>query len=406
MYVIYLCDTCKRKTEVELDPRRPDPIRCNITRKCRGRLSRDEIRTAKSLLYPAPVVGLEDFTPRGTPAPIQPAQAVENPISLLTSSNGLLTLALLRRSVTNNVASFYVKDISGGDFTIEEQLDTVARPQTSTVRLTLFELIPELLDLRRYTYKISGIVQIVRGADDTQEGHNLRFTTEDSIRVFVNGILLPETAYDRSVVNQITFTPAVVDTNNIVEVIVYSDIDTIIDQADQVTIDFKPLRPEVEAEATLRQECCWGDYGSTSVNGVTRFLLFSSEITKLKADKSYGVASIEGISSLTGETKEILETEVCLMIGKRPFSFSDKELQAFVSGVDMITEDIILTYTRGKITGEFELSVDETSVTQVFNQIVPTASSKITIESTVAAVSTSPKHGVEEINRKFIFGPT
>src|SRR4051812_21628379 len=103
-YVVYKCDTCKRETEIILDGRRPDPTRCNITLRCRGKLSRSGQHSVKKHLFTPIVSGLTDYVPRG--AQVAAAQAVveDAQVSLLTGRDapGLTLLGLKRRVVDDS----------------------------------------------------------------------------------------------------------------------------------------------------------------------------------------------------------------------------------------------------------------------------------------------------------------
>ena len=145
-FIIYKCDTCQRQSEVLINGHRPDPVRCNITYKCRGKLQRVGESSAKKFLFTPPVAGLQDYIPRGTVATASPTFAVDPDISMATAGgSGMLTMALLKRNaLPNSMHNFSVLDFAGDEFVIELDSDSVPLPSLS-VQLKLFKISPNLL---------------------------------------------------------------------------------------------------------------------------------------------------------------------------------------------------------------------------------------------------------------------
>lgn len=403
-YVIYKCDVCDRETELSLDGRRPDPVRCNITKNCRGKLQRVGARSAKKFLFTPVVSGLPDFVPRGTVAVPAPELSIPTPITVFTSSgSGIIALAAVKKNPSQN---FYITDVNDASFMIEAG-SGFDLPSTSRIVLKLFEIAPALLTTKKYTYVFNGPVELVSGADDSPEGKNLRFSSTNQLKVYANGIekLFDDnpslSEFDRSVDNQITFTPAIFDTNNVIEIFVYQDITTAIEEDSLINLEFESLRPTVTDELALRELNCWGDYGSMLINSVERFMLYCTDLTVLDQDKSYGVARAE-VYSLT-ETRFVKPSEIFILLGREPFSFRDKELYAFLSGENLITEQAVLAYRQSAASGILQLTVDETVITQTFNPVQPTNVTQAT--ELAASTAGTALQGTEELAPKYILGP-
>lgn len=406
-YIVFKCDVCERETELALDGRRPDPLRCNITLNCRGKFSRIGDRTSREFLFTPLVSGLSDFIPRGTEIIPAPQLSVPNPITIFTASgDGIVTMSVIRRDVVGADAIFSVIDENDNSFTIESHPSIVVIPITSLVRMVLFEISPELLVYKKYIYSLSNSVQIVNGIDDSPEGQNLRFGVSNQIAVYVNGILLDPSAYDRSVDNQITFTPIILETNNIVEVFVYNDLLSSIDNSKKVSLEFRSLRTQIPADLALRELTCWGNYGAVSVDSQERMLLFCTDLSNLNRNKSYGVSHFEITSTISGTTRKIKTSEVFIVLGREPFSFRDKELYAYLAGTSLVDLQSILTYKESLASGDIFLTVDDSVITQVYNPIrVSKKIIAITTLTTDAAASGTALEGTEKLKPKYIIGP-
>jgi len=401
-YVVYKCDVCNRQIELLLDGRRPDPIRCNITLRCRGFLDRITIKTTKSSPFPAPVAGLDDFVPRGAPL-TTPSISLIAPIQLTINTSSIaqiLTMALFRREISTNT-TFSVLDVNGGTVIVETQPAQYVAPALSYANVALFELTQNLLQFKKFTYTFKSLAQVVRGIDDSAEGLNLRFTVTDLIRVFVNGIEIDSNGFDRSITNQITLTPAIFSASNVVEILVYQDIDLAVDVNTLTRLKFVPLDPL--GSASILSATAWGDVQTVSINNIDRSLLYCSDLGLLQPDKTYGVYSVEAISQANVKTI-VQPAEVYLLLGRDPFSFQDKELHAFLNVDALITGDATLVYKNSLRLGTLNLFVDETAVTEAFNQI--RIKDPLTLTSTANVIGVDDRSGTEELTKKYIRGPS
>ena len=196
-YIVYKCSVCSRETELLLDGRRPDPSRCNITLSCRGKLERVGERGAREFLFTPIVPGLQDYIPRGTKITPAPALTVPNPITIFTADgDGIIALSSIQSVLVGSNREFFVIDEDGNEFTAEILSSSYTLPQGVSIRALLFEISPELLTASKYTYVITGAVQLVNGTSD--DGRNLRFNSTNKIAVYVNGVELDPSASDHS----------------------------------------------------------------------------------------------------------------------------------------------------------------------------------------------------------------
>ena len=405
-YIVYKCSVCSRQTELVLDGNRPDPTRCNITEKCRGLFTRVGERSIREFLFTPIVPGLSDFIPRGTAIIPAPQLSVPNPITIFTASgDGIIAMSVVRRTIVGTTAEFSIIDDTDTNVVLEVHPTSFVNPISISVRAVLFEISAELLTSSQYTYVVKGPVAIVSGQDNSAESKNLRFTNANKITVFVNGIELTGTEYDRSVNDQITFTPIIYDSNNIVEIFVYKDLSTAISNSNQVVLEFRTLVPSVLTDIALRELDCWGNFSAAIIDGIERFTLFCTDLSSLNVNKSYGVAKFE-TDDIFGNPHTIKTSEVYILLGKEPFSFRDKELYAYLPGPSLVDLQSVMTYNISTASGSLFLTVDSSAITQVFNPI--NGSRVITAIPVISIITSAPGTalaGSENLKQKYILGP-
>jgi len=308
-YIIFQCDTCKRQTELQISGQRVDPIRCIITYKCRGKLSRIGESSGKKFLFTPPVSGLQDYIQRGTvinPALVLPT---DPSVSLNTSGGaGMLSMAILKRTAdTPSIGShqFSILDPTGSQIIVDTQVDAVALPQNVKILLNIFPISPSVLQSTLYTYLKTGEVNVISGADNSPDANTLRFDATNNISVYSNGIELSPSAYIVSIPDQsITFTPTIYEQNNVIEIIVYNDLAANVSQSSIIALEFDTLNPSVNgvsfpfiSDVAFLNECAWGDYYAANIPGVgIRYLMHCTNLSTLLKDISYGIDSITVIT--------------------------------------------------------------------------------------------------------------
>ena len=411
-YITYECDTCKRSTQILLDGRRPDPNRCNITLKCRGHLKRMGASSSKKFLFTPTMSGVDNYSPRFTTVNNLTSIPVTPQVTIFTSGGGgMATIACPRVEVDSSNNNFYVVDSGGNRFDLESRISSSSAssyfntPIASTVTLSLFEITPKLLEFKMYTYVRGYNAQLITGTDDSSGGLKLVFNENNSLKVYVNGIMLPDSAYDRSVNNQLTLTPALTEINNTITILVYTKLSTLIPQSSLISLTFRGLNPDNSVDLALRDLCCWGNCEEVFIEGTTRSLLYCTDFASLDRNKSYGISSITATSEY-GETREIDPGECFILLGQEPFAFQDKETYAYVRGSEIVTSDstnAIITYNQSQATGNLEPVIGETFITQVFNAIQPRSPVTITKNTAQAVITTN---GTEILNRRYILGPS
>lgn len=396
--IIYACDTCKRQTEIQLDGNRPDPQRCNITYRCRGKLQRVAERATKQFLFTPPVSGLQDYVQRGTVADAA-VSTVTPEIASLLCGKLVMTAGVLRRIVTGpSTHAFIFNDVNGIEHTAESLSISFPGPKRTKFKLTLYEIADDLLRYRKYTFARSGMTQLIVGVDDSASPMTLNFTIDNYVRVFVNGVELNETQFNRDIDNQITLTPAVYDTSNVVEVFVYEDLTASYQAAPTVELVFDAIDSTNVSVSPLLAASAWGDHlAVTTADGSTRYLLHCAEISRLSPDHSYGVLKME-MTDVHDVYHEIDPVEVVILMADVPYAYQDKQLYAYLSGVELINNTTSLAFIIDDSTGERVLTVEKTHVTDLFNPLAPV--SPIVAPDQTITVTTNTT-----LKRQFILGP-
>jgi len=466
-YIIYQCSVCKRQTEIKNDSRRPDPVRCIITYKCRGRLSRVGTSNGKKFLITPPVAGLQDYIQRGTVIS-EPTATIENPsITLDTSALGMFTIACLTRTELTGAPptgthAFSILDASSTPFVVDVlEADNEQLGLGIEVLMNLFPISPSLIQSTAYTYLVSGVVQVIEGPDDSPSAIVLLFNSANTLAVYVNGVLLDPSFYDRTVDNRITLTPAIYESNNVIQIIVYNDLTPTIhsDVNVLITLSFKMLDPTIVADAEYLSNSAWGDHEAVIIPGLTlrpgelvagqRYLMHCVDLSPLSQDTSYGIASLQGVSSssmtsgsfVTGQlykimsindtdftligatlnlagqiftatgpgigsgtaapVKNLLPSEVSMLLARNPYGSYDKELNAYLSGS---SQNLSLLYSQDQITGEYQLSVTESNLTQLLHSLVPSVEQTSSLFATPSLAGTASP--APALVHKYILGPT
>jgi len=437
-FIIFQCDVCQRQEELLIDSKRVDPIRCNITLKCRGKLSRVGESSTKKFLFTPPVSGLQDYVPRGTVLSSAPIIESDSAISLNTSS-GMLTTASLRKVGP----VFQLEDINNNLITVNQGV---------TVNLNIFPISPSLLQSSNFIYLRSGTVQVIYGADDSPSSNTLRFDATNNLSVLVNGITLtPSIDYDRSVPNIITLTPAIYESNNVIEVIVYNDLTVNVKSDNIISLRFSILN-----DTSLLSNNAWGNYEAVELStGITRYIMHCTDMSALLKDISYGVkgaqlvdeavitansliadnfyvivnsgdyypisdfttvgspdnltgtifkASGPLLDGSTGTVSQVIDlniNEINLLTAKDPYSFQDKELNAYLSG-SVFSSSFTFTFTQDVLTGIYKLTAPQSTFTQLLYPLIPSIQSSSNLSTSNSGASTA----ATGIKHKYIIGPT
>jgi hypothetical protein len=363
-----------------IDGTRPDPSRCNITSKCRGKLTRVGESSIKQFLFTPPVEDLQDYVQRGKDDVVSDLQVSEKMISVISGAN---SIALLGPQYNK----YSIKGLDGNYYSLNSNSEIIA---------TLYKVSPDLIQYKKYTFSFTGNVHVIQGSDNSLESKNLRFTKENDVRVFVNGVELSDTAFDRSVDNVVTLTPAIYETNNVVEVLVYSDLSKIVDSSEKTEIQFKFLSSLISEELEVLKTNAWGVAKTVKVRDYERRMMFCKDLSSFTKDYRYIVKGFHVV--ISGSVIEVDPSELCIMFGFAPYKFVDAEFYSYLWCKSIIGN--MLEYSQDVDTGITELKVGESLITHIVREITVIRKNDLVSQGVKTTLSNN------QLKHKYILGPT
>lgn len=402
---VYQCDTCRRTVDLLNDGKHPDPVRCIITDKCRGRLSLTATRIGQPRLTP-PVVGLDDRIKRGSVISEAVAQPTKVPVNLLTFGGvGGLTLAALTMTTDSLATTFTATNVAGETVTVEALPPTAFLPEDAVVTAIAFELTPEVLDFRHYMFTYTGSAATIEGQDSTPDRNLLRFNALSSkLRVYVNGIELPTTAYDRTVNDIITLTPTLVDSMLIIDVYVYKDVTLSFNEDAAVRLDFIALGATSSTDLAQRDTGSWGNVTEVELpDGSQRALLYCIDISGLDEHKSYGIARFD-TTDADGNVQTLRASDLTLLFAEAPYAFSDKVTLKYLPCSTLVDDHAVLFFAVNEANGHSELSIEDSSVVKTFEPIKITGRVVAQLADPAAQETTPQRRHVAP--KKYVLGPS
>lgn len=157
-YVTYQCTVCNRTRDIRQDNLRAFINKCTITQHCIGKLSPIFTKTLRSVLATSENISLQDWIANNTvPSNPEPSTPI-----ILNAQKSIMTIAVRESLGTLNY--FFLK----------------------------FNMNSSILNYLEYSYSMSNFTDVL--GNDTS-GKLLKFTTADTLLIYVNGIQLQDTEY-------------------------------------------------------------------------------------------------------------------------------------------------------------------------------------------------------------------
>jgi hypothetical protein len=216
-----------------------------------------------------------------------------------------------------------------------------------------------------YFYNRPSNTVLISGQDDSSKRLSLRFVngaSADRIVVYVNGVEMPASGYDRSVSGRIVFNQALVDETNQIRVLVYKQ-----DASSYVTLNF--VRNDLAA-VIANQTSAWGNVEKTAYPKDVQYSVFTChDVSGVMINSRLMLTAIKDGST-------VLPTDVgYLVIADAPYSSYDRNLNVAIS-----TERLI----DGQELIEYKKDVKNSSKFYVAPEIVQSMFPPITIKSRVS----------------------
>ena len=259
-FEVFQCNVCNRQTEKVIDQTHATLNKCNITYKCTGTLNKVSSSDTKTITSPASVPNLTNWVPRGQKTIQQ--QVVTPTQILLNSAYDVLAIAVESSSVLNI-----------------HEIDMV---------LEIRQLINA--SYNEYFYSKPSNTSLISGQDDSSKRLTLRFVNganPDAIVVYVNGVEVDPSTYDRSVPGRIVFNSVLTSQTNQVRVLVYQET-----QPNYVTLKF--IRND--ATSLLNSSgSAWDNVTSVMMPDMVSYSVFTcTDVSALLINSQMEVISVTG----------------------------------------------------------------------------------------------------------------
>jgi hypothetical protein len=410
---VFQCDTCNRQIELELDERRPYPLRCSITYKCPGIYKKITEKNSRSTLFPPIVYGLQDYIQRGSEITLVPVVESDPLVSVLAGKHQLVLGAMKKETIESSPGQYdnwatepfwdvtsnqYINDLPyrqmflyGSDITNPNVTGQQTHPfQDHKILLELYELPLNSTEFKEYYFLKDSNTTQISGQDDSLFKSVLRFNETDNIVVTINGISLPrynqylsQSQYFIPIISNsgeraIKFVPTLTDSSNAIKIYVYQKIETFKDPSKVRTLIFKGMSDNDQNRSTNS----WGDVTHIDINNpssdtgkIDRFLFTCTEfeVTEtsepLTINNRYLIKSIKAIK-YTGQVVILNPKDIHLLLGQSPYSYSDKTLDLTLNMNDAINSPngIILQYIQDEH-GNDNLYVEKSSLCNLVEAI-------------------------------------
>ena len=168
-YLRYSCSVCKRFADRLVDNVRAMPDKCTITFKCEGRLYPIQYRSDGGITS-APEVGVVDWRARGTSVTNLSDEKVQTFLDTATGTTRQVVLGVRLNSIQSFVPSFDGTEPG------------------SILKLKLNQRSDKPKNYKAYIYRMDTSFSTVSGVESGLEKKTLRYSTTDTIEVFVNGV--------------------------------------------------------------------------------------------------------------------------------------------------------------------------------------------------------------------------
>lgn len=165
-YLRLSCSTCHRTVDKLVDLTHYAPDQCTITLRCPGRLFPIQYRSDGGITA-SQIAGVQDWRPRGTTASSATAETIQF-LNLRTGTVGAEQL---------------------GQLVIAADLAAPPAPG-SVLNVKLIQRADAPKAYKQFIYRIEGMFSSVGGIESGLEKKVLRYSTTDTVQVFLNGVKL------------------------------------------------------------------------------------------------------------------------------------------------------------------------------------------------------------------------
>jgi len=324
----FKCDTCHRKTEQLINQTHATLTKCTITYKCAGTLIKIGSSDTQTLTTTANYNStLPNWVPRGTVVPVGSPVPASQPT--INSAQDILSIAIPTADATESSLTMVleIQQVSNNSFT-------------------------------EFLFNRTGPVSLLAGKDDSSKRISLSFSNgsnPDVLVVYVNGVEIDSSLYNRTVANRLTFNPVLSSETSLIQVLVYQQVAT-----SYTSLTF--YKNNVENPIT---PSAWSNVSTFEIPRGTSYTGYTcSNVSGLLINSRLIVTSlIIGDTTLTG----VSDTGYFLRANS-PFSNYDRDLLDAMPLSTMITSQQVIYY-KADSNNSPKFFVDATTPVSLFPPI-------------------------------------
>lgn len=298
-YDVFQCNVCKLHTEKPVNQTHATLDRCTITYKCVGKLLKTGQTEIKASLTPYTNNAYEAWKPR-TDIILNQKIVIDEVVTVMSGSEAL------------SIA------IDTMDYQLDDSL-TLILSQEKLGSASFVEF---------FYSRPSNTTQLY-GQDDSSKRLTLRFTSLDEVKVYINGIELAPTLFDRSVSGRILLTHPLVDDTSTINVVVFRQAAKILK-----TLTF------TTNNTTHDNTTAWGNVVSfeTKENGNQYKIFTCRDLSLLE------IGTTLKIDSLMSNGASISLVNSYLLLSAKPYSSYDRDLDNVISLGALLSNNIKFEY--------------------------------------------------------------
>lgn len=303
-FLRYSCSICNRSIDKIASSTHFETDKCNITFKCEGRLFPIEYRSNGSITATRKT-GATDWRPRGATV----IKAAEKQTTFINTSCGITGQVVLAVK-TNSIVT-----------------------ENSIIKIKFRQESDAPKNYRQYVYRTESSFSTISGVESGLEKKTLRYTSTDSIQVYLNGVELKQgtAPEDYQVYNQTNTSAAPPNTIRLNQTISFSGIsqvDVIVSPIIVITQIEIPFNRNKNDESRISSGS-WENVDSISIfNGARwdQYYLFSLDLSDLIGINGLNINTILSIctSVMLDEVFNIQISDVQILLAREPYSILDR----------------------------------------------------------------------------------
>lgn len=341
-FEVFKCSVCNRSIEKAVDQKRAPINKCNITYKCTGTLIKVSESDSKTMSGPSPDASLANWVARGQSVSSTSVSSTPSSVTINTAQD-VLSIAVRDdlQAASELLARFEIKKLTNASYV-------------------------------EYFYNRPSNTTLISGQDDSSKRLALRFvngTNPDKIVVYLNGVEMDASGYDRSVAGRIVLKQALVDETNQIKVLVYKQ-----DASSYLTLKF--VRNDLSTVVNHALSA-WGNVETVKFGKATACSVFTcADVSVVPINSKLVLVDV----SVKSNGAVLQDDSGYLLIADEPYSSYDRNLNNAISISKLIGNAVIVEYKKDiKNSPKFYVSGD--AIQSMFPPIAILTKASVDVDS-------------------------